>query len=111
LRNLFYVEGKKVVPLDIFNMLDPIALAHLIQGDGAKEHVGLILCTESFNLKDVVRLINVLIIRYELDCTLRIINKDKKQYRIYIKKTSLPKLIKIVKPYIHTSMLYKLALK
>ena len=48
----------------------------------------------------------VLIIRYELNCTLRL--KRKNQYRIYIRAKSLAKLRKIVYPYMDSSMLYKL---
>jgi len=40
--------------------------------DGAKFHNGLLLCTNSYKIEDVVMLINVLIIRYRLNCTLRI---------------------------------------
>ena len=51
-------------------------------GDGSKQSHGLILCTDSYSLQDVVRLINVLIIRYGLICSLR--EHRKGQYRIYI---------------------------
>jgi hypothetical protein len=68
---LFYVNGVKVVPLDIFNLLTPVAIAHWIQGDGFWAHPGVVLCTDSFTVPDVVRLMNVLIVRYQLECTLR----------------------------------------
>ena len=48
----------------------PIALAHWIMGDGKAKPLGLILCTDSYTIKEVVRLMNVLMIRYRLDCTL-----------------------------------------
>jgi len=34
LHKLFYINKKKIIPTDIYNLLDPIALAHWIQGDG-----------------------------------------------------------------------------
>ncbi len=34
--NMFYQEGKKVLPLDLYNMLTYEALAHWIMGDGTK---------------------------------------------------------------------------
>lgn len=49
---------------------------------------------------------NVLIIRYRLDCTLRFHRPT--QLRIYIREGSMPLLRTIVIPYMHTSMLYKL---
>jgi LAGLIDADG DNA endonuclease family len=61
LRNRFYLDNVKVVPRDIYNILTPRALAHLIMGDGQARSSGLILCTDSFTPQDVVRLISVLI--------------------------------------------------
>ena len=91
-------------------MLTPAALAHMIMGDGLNEHgYGLILCTDSFSLEDVVRLINVLIIRYNLECTLRLHSKN--LYRIYIKTGSMPLLRSIVSPYMHKTMFYKIITK
>jgi hypothetical protein len=46
---------------------------------------------------------NVLIIRYQLECTYH-----KSNNRIYIKQKSMSKLVNIVNPYIITSMQYKL---
>ena len=53
-------------------MLTRVALAYMIAGDGTSDHgYGLILCTDSFTIQDTVRLMNVLIIRYNLECNLR----------------------------------------
>lgn len=49
-----------------------IALAFWIMGDGETNPFGLRLCTDSFSVQDVVRLIKVLIIRYNLKCSLHI---------------------------------------
>jgi len=62
------------------------------------------MCTESFSLQDNIKLINVLIIRYELKCSLHSSN------RIYIHAQSIPHLRSIVLPYMHPSMYYKLGL-
>lgn len=87
-------------------MLTPEALAHLIMGDGTNDHGhGVVLCTDSYTLSDIIRLMNVLIIRYRLECTLR---AHGSYYRIYIRSRSIPLLRSIVTPYIHSSMLYKL---
>jgi hypothetical protein len=106
LHSLFYLNGIKIVPQNIYELLTPIALAHWIMGDGARSLSGLILCTDSYSITDIVRLINVLIIKYRLECTLRIIRKN--QYRIYIRETSMPSLFNIVSIYMPTSMLYKI---
>lgn len=109
LRNKFFnaeLKNYKGIPLDIYELLSPPALAHLIMGDGSKTQYGLELCTDCYSLSDVVRLYNVLVIRYELSCTIRL--KRTNQYRIYITSKSMPKLRTIVLPYMHSSMLYKL---
>lgn len=77
LHSLFYVNKVKIIPDNIYEMLTPVALAHLIMGDGSVQRHGLILCTNSFSIKDVVRLMNVLITRYRLECNLRIITRQK----------------------------------
>lgn len=103
---LFYPNGVKIVPENIYDLLNPISLAYWIMGDGATIKNGLLLCTNSFSIQDVVRLMNVLIIKFELDCTLII--RDKKYHMIYIKKHSLPRLQQLVLTYMHSSFLYKI---
>ena len=46
---------------------------------------------------------------YDLDCTVQVL-KNGTQSSIYIKKESIPTLIKIVLPYMHNSMYYKLGI-
>ena len=106
LHSLFYPQGTKIIPDNIYDLLTPVALAHLIMGDGSGKSHGLIICTDSYSIEDTIRLINVLIIRYRLECTLRVHRTN--QYRIYIRQTSMPSLLNIVSPYMHPSMLYKL---
>ena len=105
---LFYRNNKKVIPnsREIYQLLTPIALAHFIMGDGQKIDFGLILCTDSFTIQEVVRIINVLILRYSLICG--IMQVDIGQFRIYISKKSMDKLRAIVLPYMVDTMLYKL---
>ena len=106
--SLFYNNDGKFVPLDIFNLLTPIALAHWIMGDGSHHNHGLDLCTNSFTTPDVVRLMNVLMIKYELSCTLKYHSSGGPM--IYIKAESMGKLRTIVAPYMVKSMLYKIHL-
>jgi hypothetical protein len=109
LHSLFYPKGIKVIPENIYNMLTPVALAHMIMGDGSAERHGLTLCTNSYSLEDIVRLMNVLMIRYRLECKIRKKKQNKKiEYMIYISQFSMPLLLNIVSPFMHSSMLYKL---
>jgi len=109
LHALFYVNHVKVIPDNIYELLTPVALAHLIMGDGQTSRHGLVLCTNSYSIKDVVKLMNVLMIRYKLECNIREFRSNRKvEYMIYIKHGSMPLLRTIVKSYMCTSMLYKL---
>jgi hypothetical protein len=110
LHSLFYINGVKIIPLNIYELLTPVALANLIMGDGQTSRHGLILCTNSYSMPDVVRLINVLMIRYRLGCNIREYRQSngKLEFMIYIKHGSMPLLRTIVKSYMDPSMQYKL---
>jgi hypothetical protein len=108
-RHLFYPLGVKIIPYNIYDLLTPVALAHLIMGDGSYQKYGLNLCTDSFSNQDVARLMNVLVIRYGLNCTM--VGYNKGRPRIYIKSDSMAQLRVIVAPYMHPSMYYKIHLK
>ena len=70
---------------------------------------GLRLCTNSYSLKEVVTLINVLIFRYVLDCSIH--KAGQEQYIIFISKKSMENVRNIVKTHIVPSMCYKIHLK
>jgi hypothetical protein len=103
---LFYPNGVKIIPDNIYELLTPVALAHIIMGDGSTERHGIIVCTDSYSAQDVVRLMNALVIRYRLKCTLRYHTPT--QPRIYISERSMPLLRTIVTPHMCSTMLYKL---
>lgn len=67
LHSLFYYNGVKIVPLNIYDLLTPAAAIgpHWIMGDGSATSAGGIrIGTDSFSVKDCIILINVLIIKY-----------------------------------------------
>jgi hypothetical protein len=107
--DLFYPEGKKVVPYNIGELLTPLSLAYWICDDGTFVSGRNItyLCTESFLESDVDSLLSVLSDKFGLKC-----RKDKRGngFRIVIPKSSLGKLRELVLPYLHSSMLYKIGL-
>jgi hypothetical protein len=107
---MFYPNKIKIIPDNIYDLLTPVALAHLIMGDGYYHPVngGLLICTDSYSIKDVVKLMNVLVIRYNFTCSIRQHNKG--QYRVSIHKQSIKSLATIVKPYMDPSFYYKIGL-
>ena len=102
---MFIVNKVKVVPSNIYDLLTPIALAHWIMGDGASRNEGLTLCTDNFTLPDVIKLMNVLRIKFNIECS---IHYNVRKPRIYIPKYEMVKLRGIVGPFMVDSMLYKL---
>lgn len=74
-------------------------------GDGTALSGGIRIYTYSFTVEDVVRLINVLIIKYRLKCTLHVIDNKPS---IFISSKSMYLLTSIINPYIVPSMKYKL---
>jgi ubiquinol-cytochrome c reductase cytochrome b subunit len=104
----FYPKGRKVVPACIETYLTPLALAIWVQDDGCKfKNKGFKFCTNGYTLTEVKLLSSVLNNKYGLKTSLiktGVVN----QYNIYITKSSMETLIKIVKPHMHESMLYKL---
>ena len=105
LYNLFIIDGIKRIPVDIINYFDPIVFAFWIMGDGSlQKEGGLILCTECFTNEEVVRLINVLMIKFQLECS---IHTQEKYKVIYIKSKSIKKNLHHLIPYIHPTMMYK----
>lgn len=104
LYSLFYENKVKRVPENIYELLTPVALLHFVIGDGSWQRSGLIICTDSYTIQDVVRLVNVLIIRYRFECTVRYHTSTQPR----IKERSMPLLRTIIRPHM-PYMLHKLS--
>jgi len=101
-----FVENKvKIIKEELFLFLSPKALAYWIMSDGVSNQYGLTICTDAFTIKEVILLINILKIRYDLNCSLHYLNK---RPRIYIKADSMNKLRIILEPFIISFSKYKL---
>lgn len=109
IHDLWYVNNVKFVPSIIGDYLDPLALSIWIMDDGCKSGSGLKLSTNSFSYSDCLMLINVLYINFNIKATLHSTGVPN-QHNIYIWKESMSQLREIVKPYIHSSMKYKLSI-
>jgi hypothetical protein len=68
---------------------------------------GIKLCTNSFSLSDVKKLVKILETKYGLKVAIHSTG-SLNQYNIYIPKSNLPILIPIVLPHMHAKFLYKL---
>lgn len=101
----FYVQGKKFIPHDLYDLLTYRGLSHWIMGDGQTSSGGIYLNTQCFTIKECVFIINILIIKFGLNPTLR---KQRNQYLIYIRVIDVKKLYPYLLPHFVNSMRYKL---
>jgi LAGLIDADG DNA endonuclease family len=106
---MFYKKGKKRIHLNLGKFLTPLALAVWISDDGCWTGYGVRIATNCFTLKEVKLLVRLLKKNYKLNSTIQKIY-IKNRYSIYIKKESIPDLRKIVSPFMHESMKYKLGI-
>ena len=94
-------------------MLSEISLAYWIMGDGYfyshSRTKTLLLCTESFT-KEKCIILQLLLVKLNIKSILKVRDKVNNKYRIRIFKTSLDKVIFLVKPYMHIDFLYKLGI-
>lgn len=105
--NLFHLNGVKVVPTNIAQLLTPRALAYWIMDDGGKGSYGeMILHTRSFTLSDVQLLQSALTHNFGLRT--RLIEKTPSQWVIVILVKQDRPLKDIVAHYMTPCMLYKL---
>jgi len=102
---LFYKEGKKVLPKNLYNLLTPISLAIWTMDDGDNDKDSIRYNTQSFSYKEQNILKELLKKKYQLESNL---NKDRNSYRLRVKKSSKIKLIKLINPFIISSMKYKI---
>lgn len=97
--------GRKKVPENIEKYLTPLALSVWIINDGSFTGFGIKIATDNFQKQEVEFLISVLKTKFGLEANLQ---KYKDNWRIYIPKSSMPKLVKLIQPFVVPSMQYKL---
>jgi len=109
------VDGKyiKILPLNIEELLTPLALAHWIMGDGYFADGSVKICTDNFTKEEVLILIRVLADKFGIKAT---INKRSNAngnvvWRISISRLSMDKLKILVGPYLIPEMIYKIGIK
>ena len=66
---------------------------------------GIILCTDCFSVKEVVLLMNILLIKFDIVSR---IHFDNNKPRIYINRAELNKIKPLIRPYFVDRFLYKI---
>ncbi len=118
--NLFYKydpakeKYRKVIPELIRSEMCEIVLAHFIMGDGNYGQDGRVrIYTNNYTLEECILLRDSIQENCDVKCEVLFdrVGKDKKdQYILTIGKIELKKLQSLVKPYMHSSMLYRVGL-
>ena len=94
-------------------MFSELSLAYWIMDDGYFDSNGrtktVFLCTESFTKEECI-ILQSLLEKLNIKSTLKVRDKINDRYRIRISKTSMDRVISLVKPYMHKDFLYKLGI-
>jgi hypothetical protein len=104
----FYLDGKKIIPKNIADLLTSVSLAYWIMDDGSFTGSGLRLATNAFSLEELNLLIEALDNNFSIKATINISKKEKSQYNLYISKNKMSLVKDLVIKHMHPDMLYKL---
>lgn len=104
LRRLFYTGRVKTLPSNLYDLINYESLAHIIMGDGSFTSKGITLNLQAFTVKELVMLINIFYIKFNIKSTL---HKSRNNYVIYLNVKSVKSLYPHIQPFILSSMKYK----
>lgn len=113
LHDMFYLHNvqtnklKKTIPLNLSEFLTPLALAIWFMDDGSKLGQGVKIATNFFSKEEVELLSLIIKKKFNIETSVHIAGKGK-GFTLYIPKKSKPLFAEIVKPYMLSSMTYKL---
>jgi LAGLIDADG DNA endonuclease family len=105
----FYVNGRKIVPIDIAKDLDGLTLAIWIMDDGSSNRNHLDISTYSFTLSEIDILRDAF--KSKFDIHAQCYRDRDKGFRMYFRVGETKKIVDIIKPYIIPTMRYKIRLQ
>jgi len=105
-RDIFYPQGKKMIPMNIETLLSARALAYWYMDDGTLNKGYYSIATASFSLEEHEKLILSLMNRFDIEA--RISGKKRKYHGLYFPAGQNTKFKELVEPFIISSMRYKL---
>lgn len=101
--DMFYKNKVKYINKELFEQIEPLALAIWYMDDGSKEgNSGYLLCTNSFTNQDIDIIQRTLLFKFGINTS------KQKSNMIYIMSDSKDAFKKLIEPYIVDSMKYKL---
>lgn len=114
LHDMFYLRDvqtnklKKTIPLNLSEFLTPLALAIWFMDDGSKLGQGVKISLNCFSKEEVEFLSLIIKKKFNIETSVHVAGKGK-GFTLYVPKKFMPQFSKIVKPYMLSSMTYKLA--
>lgn len=108
---LFYKDNRKILPYDLTFIADPLVLAVWFMDDGGrllggdKINRGYIFNIQNFDKSEAIIIRNFFGKQLKIPST---IQKNKRAYRLFIRKNSMPIFRKIIDKYILKDFRYKL---
>ena len=106
-KKLFYINGKKIIPSSIINLLSPLSLAVWYMDDGFRRSdcKGLYLCTSAYTIEEQSILQKSLSERFNIQTTLHFARSN---VRMYIPSSQADKFCNIVRSFMLPTFKYKL---
>ncbi len=103
-RKIFYSDGKKIFPVEFEKYISPLSLAVWYMDDGNySERRNVKFATDGFDVSSREKIREMLLRKFNIRSTLH------KSGKLRISNDSLQRFFEIVRPFIHSSMKYKLA--
>ena len=97
----------KILPKNLEQFLTPQALAVWFMDDGSKIRESARIATNNFTKEEIEILCLILEKKYNIKASV-VSGGKSRGYILYVYKSSMPNFCKIVKPFIHPSLYYKL---
>jgi len=104
-----YRNGRKIIPKDIQKDITPFLLAVWIMDDGSYSRHRIDISTYSFSLSEIHILQKCFRVKFNIIA--KYYSDRDKGYRIYFNQGETKKLIRIIRPYIIPSMMYKIGFR
>jgi len=106
IHKLFYKDGIKIVNPEVLDIIEPFGLAVWYMDDGSYNGTNITLNTHSFSQQEQRMIQEMLQSKFEITTT---IVKDRSKLKIAIGSYEYEKFLDVVRPYIISSMNYKIA--
>ncbi len=107
-RDVFYRDRVKIVPTQVGDLLDPMALSVWFMDDGgrgARTPRGLVINTSCFSHAEQVALQSALAERFGVEVS---IHKVGRGFQLYVRSRSFERFVSLISPYVVPQMRYKL---